>query len=121
MTSIIAALVSLGCVAVLLGLALKVMFGDTTVLRVGGVLLLVALLPAIAVGLFAQLTASASAGVGSGSIVSVLALVGSFAIVSAVAYLVLVAKGLVGGKRSGDEQRGTRRGGYRLDDGDSED
>jgi len=119
--SAIAALIASGCVLVVLGGAIKVAFGNATILKAGGILLLIALLPTLAVGLFTGMSASTPNGGGSSSLGSFLAVIGVLAIVSVIAYLYLMAKGVLGSKRNGDSDRGGRRGGYRLDDSESED
>lgn len=121
MATAIAALLSLGIVLVVLGAAIKAAFGNATILKAGGILLLIALLPALTVGLFTGMSAATPNGGGSSSLGSLLAVIGVIAIVSVIAYLYLMAKGVLGGKRNGDGDRGGRRGGYRLDDSESED
>jgi predicted membrane channel-forming protein YqfA (hemolysin III family) len=72
---------------------------------------LAALAPSVFVSIFQQTTGGKSLSAGS-----LLGTVGFLAIVSVIAYLVLGAKGLVGGKRNGASRPGSSRGGYRYDD-----
>ena len=72
---------------------------------------LAALAPSVFVSIFQQTTGGTSLSAGS-----VLGTIGFLAVVSVVAYLVLGAKGLVGGKRNGASRPGGSRGGYRYDD-----
>ena len=62
MSGVIAALVSLGCVLVVFGLIARAAFGSSTILKLGGLVLLLAILPSIAVGLFGQMSAATPGG-----------------------------------------------------------
>lgn len=117
MPAIIAALVSLGCALVVLGLVVRGLFGSATVLKVGGLCLVLAILPAVVVGLFTQMSSAAPGGGDLGAAGSILAAIGLLAIVAVISYLVLAARGLVSGRRP--ESR-AKRGGYRLDDEDAD-
>lgn len=73
---------------------------------------LAAIAPSVVVSFFRE----ATGGTGAVSVGSLLATVGVLAIVAVTAYLVLTAKGLVGGKANGSSPRVARRGGYRYDE-----
>ncbi len=61
MTAIIGGLVALACALLVLGAIVRVAVGDTTLLRIGGMVFGIALLPSVALGLF-QLFASQTPG-----------------------------------------------------------
>ncbi len=77
MSSVIAALVSLSCVLIVVGLVVKAMFGNATVLKLGALTFLVACLPAIAIGLYDQMAAATPGGLsGFGLVITMLILSG---------------------------------------------
>lgn len=62
MTAIIGGLVALACALLVLGAIVRVTVGDTTLLRVGGMVFGIALLPSVALGLYQQFVAITPGG-----------------------------------------------------------
>ncbi len=115
MATLIAGALSLACILFVLSLPISKSDAGTSLRRWALFCFLVAITPSVVVSLFRE----ATGGRGGVSAGSVFGLVGFLAVIAVVAYLVLSAKGLVGGRRGEPGERGRARGGYRLDDTDA--
>lgn len=62
MTAIIGGLVALACALLVLGAIVRVTVGDTTLLRIGGMVFGIALLPSVALGLYQRFAAQTPGG-----------------------------------------------------------
>ncbi len=62
MTAIIGGLVALACALLVLGAIVRVAVGDTTLLRIGGMVFGIALLPSVALGLYQVFAAETPGG-----------------------------------------------------------
>lgn len=81
MSGLIGLLVSVGCVLVAVGLAVRFATGNATVLKLGGLLILLAFAPAVALGLFGQMMAATPGGA------SGLGLILGLAVLSGIAFV----------------------------------
>lgn len=80
--AVIGATVALACVLIVLGLIVRALFGTSTVLKLGVLVFVVALLPSLAVGLYGSMAAATPGGMGGFGAILILLILSALAFVA---------------------------------------